>query len=558
MAKMRDQAPDLAATRTRRASAPVSTSTSAPVFHADDKTKRRHKSARKARVQRLTKTRRRGSLKKIRARTAPRKARETTRRRTVAKASRKQLAALRKARAAKRRYARAPRRAREAGEAKRGRARKVTVRRGTRGRFLKRKVRGYTHEARRRGARRRRRYAREMTAAAPRRRRRRRSGHRRHYVKGHYSHEARRRHGRRRRRYAREFAAQARGRRGRRHSRRYRGALENPLTGMELAITIFTGSVGFMAAEIADRMMAVRNGAPLVTLAVNGGKAPQLPMYDDWPRLLVAAGITGAPLVASAFIKSPTWRSALQTMGIGAGLRSVGNILVGLAAKFTAPAADAKQTPAQVQKNIFAFEQSLAAGYDAWNKQTPQQKTDAEKAFETAQGAAGLPQGTGACPTCKRTDGLGACCGRGSAQPPQAQPPLPPPPPINPPVSAPPPASMAPPVISRTPGGDNGPPPPPPNGRVPGDTGGGGGSSAPNPRIPGNNLPGGPPAGATVPMSPLPQVPSAFSPLPGGPVAGLPQRGMGTPQRFMAGTGSVAPRPNFNWGHNGRAEDAAE
>jgi hypothetical protein len=358
-------------------------------------------------------------------------------------------------------------------------------------------------------------------------------------VKGHYSHEARRRHGRRRHRYAREFAAQARGRGRRRHSRRYRGALENPLSGMELAITIFTGSVGYMAAEIADRMMAVRNGAPLVTLAVNGGKAPQLPMYDDWPRLVVGAAITGAPLVASAFIKSPTWRSALQTMGIGAGLRTVGHILVSVAAKLTAPAADAKQTTAQVQKNIFAFEQSLASAYDTWNKQTDQQKTDAEKAYETAQGTAGLPQGTGACPTCKRTDGLGACCGRMSQQPPQAQPPLPPPPPITAtPPASPPPVSMQPPMVPQAPPPPYNPPavtPPPVVSRPPGDVS----------RPPGSMLPGSPPAIA-IPATP------AFVPSPASPLVGA-GRGMGMPQRFMAGTGSVAPRPNFNWG-----EDAAE
>lgn len=358
-------------------------------------------------------------------------------------------------------------------------------------------------------------------------------------MKGHYSHEARRRHGRRRRHYAREFAGEAHRRRGRRHSRRYRGALENPLSGMELAITIFTGSVGFMAAEIADRMMAIRAGAPVVTLAVNGGKAPQLPMYDDWPRLLVAAGITGAPLVASAFIKSPTWRSALQTMGIGAGLRTVGNILVGVAAKLTAPAADKPQTAEEAKKNIFAFEQSLAGAYDAWNKQTAEQKTAAEKAYE---GTAGLPQGTGVCATCKRTDGLGACCGRQSAAPPQQQAPLPPPPPITATPESPPPAAMTPPVVSMTPPPVYSPPanppgimqPPPPQFQPP----------AVAPRVPGSNLPG-PSAG------PSPS-PTPASPMPS--IVGV----RGAPQRFMVGAGTAVPRPKWNWGHQGRAEDAAE
>jgi hypothetical protein len=337
---------------------------------------------------------------------------------------------------------------------------------------------------------------------------------------------------------------------------------------MELAITIFTGSVGFMAAEIADRMMAVRKGAPLVTLAINGGKAPQLPMYDDWPRLLVAAGITGAPLVASAFIKSPTWRSALQTMGIGAGLRSVGNILVGLAAKFTKPAADAKLTAAQTQGNIFAFEQSLADGYDAWNKQTADQKTAAEKAYE-GTGTQGLPQGTGACSTCGRRDGLGTCCRSVSPPPQQQQAPLPPPPPIHI-DQGPPPGSQLPPVITRTGDGGGGgggrtpfPENPPAVSRPPGDITGGGGGTPASPRIPGSNLPGGNPPVGGPPGSMLPgPTPggggggsSAFSPLPTSPLVGA---GRQIPPRFMAGTGGVAPRPNFNWGHQGRSEDAAE
>jgi hypothetical protein len=553
MAKMRDQAPDLAATRTRRASAPTSAPTSAPVFHADDKTKRR----RKGTPRRLTKRSKRGSLKKMRARTAPRRARETTRRRTVAKQSRAQ----RRASLANLRKAHAKRRGRRRASESKGQ-----VRRNTAGKFSKtgRKVAArFTGEARRRRRsrrayeaprRRRRHYAR--AAEAPRRRRR--AGRRRHYVKGHYSHEARRRSSRRRRHYAREFAGEARRRRGRRHSRRYRGALENPLSGMELAITILTGSVGYMAAEIADRYMAIRKGAPgggkgmPLSLAVNDGKAPQLPMYKDWPRLLVAVGITGAPLVASAFIKSPTWRSALQTMGIGAGLRTVGNILVGAAAQLTMPSADKSQTPAEAQKNIFAFEQSLETAYDAWNKQTADQKAAQEKAYEA--GLQGLPQnaGTGACPTCKRTDGLGACCGRMSQQPPQQQAPLPPPPPITaPPQAGPPAVSMTPPMVPQAPYNPPaisvpGTPPPgytPPGMTVPGN---------PPPAIaqqpPTSMIPG--PRGVP-PMVSAPPV-SAFAPFPaGGGVRGI-------PSRFMAGTGSVAPRPNFNWGHQGRSEDAAE
>lgn len=528
MAKMRDSAPENAATRERRLSSATPKPQSAPVFHADDKSKRK----RSKRRRRLTKASTRSFLKKdgarSRSRKAPQRARKTTRRRTVAKQTRAQrrasLANLKKAHRMRRRRSR--HHASEA-PAKRLKPRRTTIRRNLKGKFRK-KIQGYTHEAARRAA------------ASRRRSKRRHGGKRRHYVKGHYSYEARRRSSRRRRRHAHEFAAYARSR-GRRHSRkrRYAGALENPLGGIELAITILTGSVGFMAAEIADRMMAIRKGAPVVTLAVNGGKAPQLPMYLDLPRLAVATGITAAPLVASTFIKSPTWRSALQTMGIGAGLRSMGNILVGLAAKFTD-----KPDSATDKKNIFAFEQSLERAHAEWNKQTAEEKTEAEKKYET--GTKGLPQGfqgfqrfqgAGACPTCNRTDGLGACCNRAFARPPQPQLPPPPPPPKSDegkPLAASQPQSPPPPPATKS---DEGKPP-----AV---------SLAPQPPKTSTTVPG---SIFTVPGSPPPA--ESLAPL-SKPftqsVAGL--RGM--PQRFMVGTGSVAPRPNWNWGHQG-SEDAAE
>jgi hypothetical protein len=533
MAKMRQNAPDHAAARTRSSSAPTSGAVSAPVLYADDKRKRK----RRVKKKRLTKARARENLGETRTRSRRRRAKETSRRK-MAKATPAQLRALRKARAAKRRYGmEAPGKKRKRPGAKRHKVRGHR-RKGTR-------VKAHmSYEESRRRRRRYRRRARETVAEAPRRRRRARRGsprrrsYRRRRRAREFAGEARRRH-RRRRPRAREYAFEAR-RHRRRGRRRYRGALENPLSGVELAITLLTGSVGFMGAELADRYMARREGAPNVTLVVNGAKAPQLAMYHDWPRLIVAGAVTAAPLGLSMFVTGPVWRSALQTMGIGAGLRSIGNILIGLAAQLTL---DAKKESWKDPKNIFAFEQSLTQSYEDWAKA----EADKKKGTEGLPGKQGTGALEGSCPRCGRKDGLGACCRSygfqpqdfpGTTQPSQ---PLPPPPPIvTEQQTPPPPPSMTPPVARV---------PPPARER---NGGGGGGGEQPETPVP--------PPQISQPSQPLPHNGGGGGYTPPGITAGPVSSSMlsqpilrGIPRG--AGVGAIVPRPQWDWGAKEDRED---
>lgn len=134
-------------------------------------------------------------------------------------------------------------------------------------------------------------------------------------------------------RRANEMAAEeSRRRRGKRsHKRRY--VYDNPLTGLELGAVIVTGVIGFTGADLVDRFIATRSG-PFAGTAM----ATQQPLFSDWKRPAAGVGITVVPLVAAHFIKSPFWRSALQGIGVGAGLNVAGkaiNALAGIALKDT-------------------------------------------------------------------------------------------------------------------------------------------------------------------------------------------------------------------------------
>lgn len=255
---------------------------------------------------------------------------------------------------------------------------------------------------------------------------------------------------------------------------------------------LFTGLLGFLAADFGDRYLATKSAASLPQ-AIAAETAPM-----DWKRWLLGAGLTALGILPGHFIQfSPALRAVMQGFGYGAGLRTVGKGASDGIAYLT--------SSTNLGTRLYAPENTGRA-YVAQTTTPP-----------PAPGTHGLPEGVGApqeCPTCKRTDGLGACCRSSYAgaphrmtspplqntstipqQPEQPEQPL-----------APPPVSMTPPV-ARVPA----PTPPPPDN-------GGGGSTVP---VPTNNVPANPltssiPAGSAMPL--LPTTPA---------LAGLPNNGFG-------------------------------
>ncbi len=133
-------------------------------------------------------------------------------------------------------------------------------------------------------------------------------------------------------------------------------ALENPLSGVELTVGLFTGALGFGTSDFVDRYLATHaltdknakdaNGNELYadTPPTTGsyqklfnGTAVQAPM--NLPRWGVGVALAGVPFVAAAFVKAPAGRSALQMFGFGAALRTLGKGLTDGVAYLTAKTA---------------------------------------------------------------------------------------------------------------------------------------------------------------------------------------------------------------------------
>lgn len=321
---------------------------------------------------------------------------------------------------------------------------------------------------RRRSSAKRRRRSHARAAEAPRRRRRR--GHRKHHVRGHMkrvrggrkvrvrshmSHETSHRHHRRRRYHRRAREAYA---------------LENPLSGTELAVGAFTGLLGYAAADALDRVLAthalvyVDANHNTVTTPVNGtdgnplyGDTPPAAsagssytgLYNatailapmDWKRWAAGVAITGLPFIATIWVKAPVGRSALQFFGFGAGVRVLGKALNDLLAMLTgrtswgarmydgeARAAALKAVSGNLNDTSLALFPSTGLGAPAMQR-----------------------AGLGACGTCQNCRaGVGSCCRSavaGSALPPAPQQVQPPSQQYAPPpqYAAPPPSMMAPP-----------------------------------------------------------------------------------------------------------------
>jgi hypothetical protein len=255
-------------------------------------------------------------------------------------------------------------------------------------------------------------------------------------------------------------ASERRGRR-RRGSRRRRGAMENPLTGVELFIGTLTGLMGFGTADVVDRIIA--------THALTGVTSGTVTAYTDVPptaspaqgtaatygslfnstavcapmnitRWLAGLGISGAPILIGHFVSAPVGRSALQFFGFGALMRVAGKGLIDMVA--------ALSKSNMTGMRLYSGEQRAAAVLhnDGTAAQLPAQAMTGLGRARIA-GSLAAPtlqmhkQGCG-CGNCKGQLTAGAGAGYPSMPAPQSVPQVP----ANPPV-----ASTNPPVPNTTP-----------------------------------------------------------------------------------------------------------
>lgn len=142
-------------------------------------------------------------------------------------------------------------------------------------------------------------------------------------------------------------------RRRRGGSRRRRGAMENPLTGVELFIGTLTGLMGFGTADVVDRLIAthaltgVTSGTvtaytdvPPTANPVQGTKATYGSLFNstavcapmNLERWGVGLLISGVPILIGHFVSAPVGRSSLQFFGFGALMRVAGKGLIDLVA----------------------------------------------------------------------------------------------------------------------------------------------------------------------------------------------------------------------------------
>jgi len=100
------------------------------------------------------------------------------------------------------------------------------------------------------------------------------------------------------------------------------GALENPLSGGELALAFVTGGIGYALTDLLDRYLATSATPPAgMPNAVAVMTAPGL------TRILAQAGFTALPFIGAYFVKQPMGRAALQGLGLGAGIHLVGQLI---------------------------------------------------------------------------------------------------------------------------------------------------------------------------------------------------------------------------------------
>lgn len=409
-------------------------SRSAPVLHADEKSKSKRKGKRKLsrkqlkalasgrkkqaqmRAEKKMGKKKRKSPKRSSKRRSPGKAERRTSRlakfrtraakrgKTVRKRKSKGVTTYtfakkrrRKKSASKRKYkrkktmAKSSKRSRAAKKAARTRARNKAARREAGRKAARKRKRKHGGGRKRSGHGRKRSYSRSRKRSAPKRRRRR-GGRARRRNKGLI-----RRHNRSGKFVGRGGRIRGRKRRGGYHKAgrvvRESYSMENPLDMSEVAVGLGMGLVGFIAADVADRMMAGRGklGGTLYAEAA--------PIYSDYYRLGVAFLLTAAPLAGAHFVngaKHKHLRTGLQFIGFGAGIRSLGHLVTDvIASQFKSNSMIGPTVQALYPHEIVSGAQSQGVA------QT---------------GAAGLPEhigeaarGLGAIP-----EGLAACCNTSS------------------------------------------------------------------------------------------------------------------------------------------------
>ena len=213
--------------------------------------------------------------------------------------------------------------------------------------------------------------------------------------------------------------------RGRRRKYHRRGAMENPLTGVELFIGTLTGLMGFGTADVVDRIIA--------THALTGVTSGTVTAYTDVPptaspaqgtaatygslfnstavcapmnitRWLAGLGISGAPILIGHFVSAPVGRSALQFFGFGALMRVAGKGLIDMVA--------ALSKSNMTGMRLYSGEQRAAAvlANDGTAAQLPAQAM-------TGLGRARIAGSLGAAPQTLSMHKTGCGCGNCKGQP---------------------------------------------------------------------------------------------------------------------------------------------
>lgn len=195
-------------------------------------------------------------------------------------------------------------------------------------------------------------------------------------------------------------------------------AMENPMGGVEIFVAFFTGLLGFLTADLVDRVLATH---PLTDKGAKDTAGHELyadnpPTASTWkgnyvglfnPTAIAAPmsiarwgfglGIAVVPVVIAKWVEAPVGRSALQLFGFGALMRVVGKgaiDLIAMVSKWT------------------TFGQRF---YDGELRAAALQSGDGSEASLPSAGLGGAP-GLGCdCTNC--TQGVGACCGTGKAYP---------------------------------------------------------------------------------------------------------------------------------------------
>jgi hypothetical protein len=211
-------------------------------------------------------------------------------------------------------------------------------------------------------------------------------------------------------------------------------ALENPLTGGELALAFVSGGLGFVAGSMLDRYIATRagnTGVAGVTPGAGGtlSNGAAIAAAPGIMRILAQAALGAVFILPAHFVQQPMGRAALQGASLGVGVRLAGQLLesyviqkfFGLASDGVTPTAfGARYYPIEIASTTLAA--TLAAAAAATPPTTP--------AGTLPVGTAGIPRralpfgtrpvqqrvqtrGVGAVGPCGLNGSCGGTCGGG-------------------------------------------------------------------------------------------------------------------------------------------------